>query len=62
MLFLTAVVNAGVKRISARVNALVPGFNDTEEDLRTMVDRIAKTGCKRIAMSHMYGATKVIFP
>lgn len=51
---------AGVKRISFRMNPLVPGFNDSDEQMAATIDRAAKVpNLHNLAISYMYGSFKI---
>jgi len=56
---LAKVVAAGVERTSLRANPLIPGFNDTHEDIIGILNAAKHTGTKRVAVSHMYGSPRI---
>ena len=61
MRFLSDVINvAGVKRASLRMNPLIPGVNDSPNQLRATVDRAGQIpGLVHIAVSYMYSSETI---
>lgn len=59
--FLEEVIHtAGVKRVSLRMNPLIPAVNDAKDLLAATLHRAAAAGVKRAACSYVYGSP-VIF-
>lgn len=50
---------AGVERISLRMNPLIPGFNDGEDEIINTLAVGAASGAKWAVVSYMYGSDKI---
>lgn len=51
-----------VKRLSFRMNPIVPGANDSDEQIRATIERLGRVSArvKRVAFSYMYGSPKIL--
>ena len=57
--WLLEVMASGVKRYSLRVNPLLPGINDSREQIHAILDWAVDHGICRVAISYMYGSKKI---